>query len=284
MDNLNYWENKWIDAGKDYILNSNSSMENIIVWDNSSINYDASVGNERIDEVIERLENLGYINEYSTVLDIGCGTGAYSIALSGVCKVVDALDFSEGMLNVLREKIKVEGIDNINIIKRDWNRIDIEDECMYKKYDFVICSLNPGCYSPSEFLKIIKVSKSYCCYIGTDGKVKNNILDKADNNILGRKIEKEDISNVIYPFNILYSLGYRPEIFYTNCSWKNTFNEEQAINKLTKRYSKQIRLDNNINNKIRCFVKSNLVENKYIEEAKNNLGVIIWDANNYCSK
>ncbi|RDY27896.1 class I SAM-dependent methyltransferase [Romboutsia weinsteinii] len=284
MDNLNYWENKWIEAGKDYILNSNSSMENIIVWDNSSITYDESVGNERIDEVIERLENLGYINEDSTVLDIGCGTGAYSIALSGVCKAVDALDFSEGMLNVLKEKIKVEGIDNINIIKRDWNRIDIEDEGMYKKYDFVICSLNPGCYSPSEFLKINKVSKSYCCYIGTDGKGKNNILDKADNNILGSKIEKEDISNVIYPFNILYSLGYRPEIFYTNCSWKNTFNEEQAINKLTKRYSKHIRLDNNINNKIRYFVKSNLVENKYIEEVKNNLGVITWDANNYCSK
>lgn len=133
MNDLNYWEERWNEVGKNYILNKNTTKENINIWNKSSKDYDESVGNERIDEVIENLEKFGYINEDSIVLDLGCGTGVYSIALSGICKNVDALDYSDGMLEVLKEKIKSQGINNINIIKDDWNSLDLKDNNMYKK-------------------------------------------------------------------------------------------------------------------------------------------------------
>lgn len=277
MDNLNYWKNKWIEVGKDYILNKNTTDENIMVWDNSSKDYDKSVGNERVDEVIGRLENLGYIDEESIVLDLGCGTGAYSIALSGVCKRVDALDYSDGMLEVLRKKIESEGIDNINILNKDWMDIDLENEGMYKKYDFVFCSLNPGCYNPDSLLKINEASKSYCCYISTDGRGKNDIINKADCEILGEKIKGNDISSVIYPFNILYFAGYRPVIFYTPCDWIYKLDEKKAISKLIKRYSEYINVDDHIKKKIEVFVRNNLEDNMFIDKNENNLGILIWN-------
>ncbi|WP_042274314.1 class I SAM-dependent methyltransferase [[Clostridium] dakarense] len=279
MDNLNYWKDKWIEAGKNYILNKNTTEENIHIWNNSSNDYDDSVGSERIDDVIEKLESLGYINEESTVLDLGCGTGAYSIALSGVCKTVDALDYSEGMLEVLKEKIKSQGINNINIVKDDWSSIDLRNNNMIKKYDFVLCSLNPGCYNTDDLFKMNKVSKGYCCYIGTDGMGKNHILDKCDYEILGQKIDKSDISNVIYPFNILYFNNYRPIVFYTPCNWVYSMDKEKAVSKLIKRYKKYINLDEKTINKIEYFITNNLKNNMFIEENENNLGVLIWDAN-----
>ena len=58
-----------------------------------------------------------------------------------------------------------------------------------------------------------EASKGHCCYISTNGRGKNEILKKADEVILGERIKGCDISNVIYPFNILYFSGYNPELF-----------------------------------------------------------------------
>ncbi|MBO3444974.1 class I SAM-dependent methyltransferase [Clostridium sp. CCUG 7971] len=279
MNDLNYWEKKWNEVGKNYTLNKNTTKENINIWNNSSKDYDESVGSERIDEVIETLENRGYINEDSTVLDLGCGTGAYSIALSGVCKNVDALDYSDGMLEALKEKIKFQGINNINIIKDDWNSLDLKDNNMYKKYDFILCSLNPGCYSSDALFKMNESSKGYCCYIGTDGMKNNNILDKCDYEILGKNIDKNDISNIIYPFNILYFNNYRPIVFYTPCNWIYKMDKEKAISKLIKRYKKYIDIDEKVMDKLECFVTDNLKNNMFIENSEKNLGILVWDVN-----
>ena len=50
-----------------------------------------------------------------TVLDIGAGTGRWSIPMAKVRKKVTALDASPGMLEVLREKAAAEKVTNINV-------------------------------------------------------------------------------------------------------------------------------------------------------------------------
>lgn len=88
MENLEYWKKEWIKVGKEYILNKNTEDKNIKVWDESSKNYDETACNNRVKDVIENLKLKGYINENSEVLDIGCGTGSYSIELSKICKSI----------------------------------------------------------------------------------------------------------------------------------------------------------------------------------------------------
>ncbi|MCK9614692.1 MAG: class I SAM-dependent methyltransferase [Candidatus Omnitrophica bacterium] len=51
-----------------------------------------------------------------TIIDIGCGTGAFAINAASRCKKVIAVDVSEGMLNLLREKAKEKKINNIETI------------------------------------------------------------------------------------------------------------------------------------------------------------------------
>lgn len=276
MDNLSYWKNKWIEVGSEYILNKKNTNEAIEIWNKSSNNYDEIVDINRIDIIINKLEDEGYINEESVVLDLGCGTGVYSIPLSGVCKKVYALDYSDGMLKTLQKKINENNINNIEIVKKDWNDLDLKKEGMYKKYDFVICSLNPSCYNPTDLLKINEASKGGCCYISTDGKAKNEMLQQADTIILGEKITTSDISNVIYPFNVLYFSNYNPSVFYVPCNWvvKNDYNK--AVKKLINRYKDHIDIDENIENNIRKFVRENMTNDIFLEESKNILGAITW--------
>ena len=43
------------------------------------------------------------------VLDVACGTGDFSLAIAGTAATVTGVDLSEGMLNVMREKVEKAG-------------------------------------------------------------------------------------------------------------------------------------------------------------------------------
>lgn len=59
------------------------------------------------------------------VMDLGCGTGKYTIPFSKAAKKVYAVDISESMLKILEGKIEKKGIRNVEIIKSDYGKIDL---------------------------------------------------------------------------------------------------------------------------------------------------------------
>ena len=71
--------------------------------------HDELKGGEIIDQEIELITNLN--PEAKTILDIGCGTGRHVIPLAELGYEVTGIDLSEGMLEVLKTKIK--GLDTI---------------------------------------------------------------------------------------------------------------------------------------------------------------------------
>jgi len=78
-----------------------------------------------------------YIKEGMTVLDIGCGPGFFSIEMAKMVgnkgKVI-AADLQEGMLNIIRKKIKGKKIEKIiQLHKCEINKIKVN-----KKIDFIL--------------------------------------------------------------------------------------------------------------------------------------------------
>jgi putative AdoMet-dependent methyltransferase len=59
--------------------------------------------------IIEMLELGGD----STVIDIGCGTGAFTLHAAKICKKIYAVDVSKPMLDYTRQKAQKEGLKNI---------------------------------------------------------------------------------------------------------------------------------------------------------------------------
>ncbi|WP_420263807.1 class I SAM-dependent methyltransferase [Candidatus Magnetominusculus dajiuhuensis] len=69
----------------------------------------------------------------SSLLDIGCGAGWTTCLLAQVCKTVDAFDISESSIGVLRERMRVNSIDNIRPFTGNAEEIPFDDG----HFDFV---------------------------------------------------------------------------------------------------------------------------------------------------
>lgn len=56
------------------------------------------------------------------VLDFGCGTGLLTLKLQPLVKAITGLDSSQGMLDMLHEKIVTQGLNNVNTILVDFEK------------------------------------------------------------------------------------------------------------------------------------------------------------------
>ena len=78
------------------------------------------------------------IKESHTLLDIGAGSGFFTIPMAKKTKeIVYALDFDSRMLNVISEKAIREDLQNIKLIESTIEALSLEDESI----DFVMASL-----------------------------------------------------------------------------------------------------------------------------------------------
>jgi ubiquinone/menaquinone biosynthesis C-methylase UbiE len=72
------------------------------------------------------LKDVDFRNK--TILELGAGTGRFSISLSRKAKLLYALDKSRPMLKLLRRKIRAKGIRNIRILESDYRKIPLPKE------------------------------------------------------------------------------------------------------------------------------------------------------------
>ncbi len=79
----------------------------------------------------EALANL----HFNSILEIGCGTGKNTSFLSQIGGHVHALDFSEGMIEKAKEKVRIVNVKfSIADLTRKW-------PCENEAYDLIVCGL-----------------------------------------------------------------------------------------------------------------------------------------------
>lgn len=71
----------------------------------------------------------------TTVLDVGAGTGRFTLALAPLVEHVTAVEPNQTMLNYLREDLSEQGLNNITVVQTTW-----EDAPGDLSADIVICS------------------------------------------------------------------------------------------------------------------------------------------------
>lgn len=126
-------------------------MKNSDFYNDLSSNYDEMINfEESLNNKINLLRK--YIKpKYKSALDLGCGTGADSIALSKIGLSVDAIDHSSGMLEKAKNNSLIFDV-NISFFQSSLSEINIT-----KQYDFIVSLGNTiANITPDELEIIIK--------------------------------------------------------------------------------------------------------------------------------
>jgi SAM-dependent methyltransferase len=77
--------------------------------------FDAKSGTD-FDEVVDDLVALG-LDDTSTVVDLGAGTGAFAIAVAPVARQVIAVDVSPAMVELMQSRVAGLGLSNVRVVR-----------------------------------------------------------------------------------------------------------------------------------------------------------------------
>jgi SAM-dependent methyltransferase len=107
----------------------------------------------------------------ASVLDVGCGSGMYTIRIAREAAHVTALDVSDVMLDILRKDAEGLGLDNIDYVRSDW--MDYADD---RTFDVVFCSMTPAIQSEESRLKLLRHARGKIVFMGFAGLMRSDVM------------------------------------------------------------------------------------------------------------
>ncbi len=122
-------------------------------------------------KILDRV--LSFLDRDFRILEIGPGTGAFTIPVAEHVKEVVALEPSGAMINVLERKINEKGIDNIRIIKSGLEEAESEK---IGKFDIVLAAYSLGVRDfRTAIEKMNSFSGKYCIIIDGDRTMNDGV-------------------------------------------------------------------------------------------------------------
>jgi ubiquinone/menaquinone biosynthesis C-methylase UbiE len=92
------------------------------------------------------------------VADIGCGTGLLTLALAGVAETVEAVDASDRMVRLAREKLRRAGAANVTVRRASAEKLPFEDGVLDAVFAFhLLRHLVRPAEALYEFGRVVKV-------------------------------------------------------------------------------------------------------------------------------
>ncbi len=148
------------------------------------------------------------------ILDIGCGTGIYGLALAGRALSVLGLDSSAAMLSIFRAERRRRGLSNAACAASSWAAIP--SSRLAGRFDLAIASMTMAIKSEANLLKM---EKSAPCrvYIGWAGVRRNPLLEKV---YARHGVKYQAPEGAAAVLRILKRLGREPVVRYIRDSWE----------------------------------------------------------------
>ena len=236
------------------------------LWDRGARSYNASRYSEITESVIGCMEEKGLLG--GTLIDIGCGIGAYAVPFSSRCEKVVAVDSSREALSVLKETCQDRHIGNIRTEECDCLSIPEELGC-----DTAFCSLCPGMNSPEAVLSMesLGVRRVYIssCDSGEDS-IEMEIWRELGCDYSYRGYDTD------YPFRFLRSIGRTPEVHHFSQLNESENDAESVIDGYRRTIANYRKLTDREIGAIERVVRRHS-ENGTVRSSRTmNLGMIIW--------
>lgn len=143
-------------------------------WDKKAKNYNrySEDKNNFENKILKELTKQKIDFKDKTLLDIGAGTGVYTLHLAKLCSHIDAIDSSKEMLEVLKEDAKALHVNNISTFITSWQEFEIKN-----RYDFALCTMSPAIKFDEDLEKMDSCAKTKI-YLGWAGKRETHIIEE----------------------------------------------------------------------------------------------------------
>jgi len=230
--------------------------------------------NERPDQLLDFI--LREIDGDTTVLDIGAGSGRWTIPLAKIAKTVTAVEPSSAMVDNLRRNIASAKLNNIQITQSSW------EDAIVKPHDITICA--HAMYSSPDLASFVRKIERYTtrtCYLAIRLPPSDGIIGELSLSIYGRH---HDSPNAIIAYNALYSIGIYANVLVESdiYNWTdNTFEEAFARAKRHLRLQSSITYDTLIRDTL--SKRLSLSNNCYVWPDGMHSALLWWSPSPNCS-
>ncbi len=181
-------------------------------WRERAVSFDERSRRKmlRDDPVRDRLLELATTS--SAALDIGAGTGRWTMALARKCATVTALDPSPSMLAVLRKNMVEAQLNNVDVIEAAW------PQQLDRSFELVLCAhAMYGVEDLPTFVRaMIAASTAWCCMVMRVPTI-DGVMADATRIVWGHE---HDSTNFTVGYNVILEMGIRPNVVMDNHYWE----------------------------------------------------------------
>ena len=139
-----------------------------------------------------------------TLLDIGAGTGSWSMLASKYARTVTAVEMSPAMTEVMRANLDENGIENVEIVDGVWPEIDVAP------HDFSLCSHGMyGALDLPAFINCMVEATRRMCMLVIRVPFRDGVMGEAALRVFGHP---HDSPNFVIAYNILLEMGIHANV------------------------------------------------------------------------
>lgn len=192
-----------------------------ILWDEKCKYYPKFRQNMKFEnEILDRAEKFGLNFNGANVLDVGAGTGIYSLNLAIRGAKITALDISQNMLNELENSAKFHQILGVKTLKADFSEFNAHENG--NEFDILTSFFSPAISQENVYGKLIKTPKIGLCLLSWAGKRESEILN-ASFSVVGEKFVVHNGLEKFKEFLNNKKFKFKSEIFNEISERKRSF-------------------------------------------------------------
>ncbi|MBN1537377.1 MAG: class I SAM-dependent methyltransferase [Anaerolineales bacterium] len=202
MQNITDWADLWaelVEIKKDYQKTSIETPGDEDKWCAKAQDYDERVKHRWKNMDSSRETVLSFLESDASILDIGAGTGAWSLLFSECVRKVTAVEPSRAMREIFLENIRRNKVSNIEVIEESW------PEANPGKHDYSFCS--HAMYGVADFRGFVKHMidcTDKMCFLLIRAPSLDGMLSEAFMHIYH---QPHDSPNFTIAYNILIQMG-----------------------------------------------------------------------------
>lgn len=228
-------------------------------------------GSDRHSKQISRiLQDADVLQKGGTILDLGCGTGRYSLAFAECGAKVTAVDMENDSLNVLANRAHANSLADIETVQAMWELYDPDAQ-----FDVVFSSMCPAICDYKELLRFEGMAKRYGCLIA----VACGSYDR-HRKILMQELQIQPTGGMtteaIWYYNILYLMGRQPNVR----TFAQQYEYQTPLEKLIEQNKIYFEIfgirPEESEPKLRSYYEAHVVDGMIVDESHINTQLIWW--------